>query len=243
MDSSSRTRPARVERALAAMVMAALTLITGANVLMRYCTDVSFAMTEEVSVFLLLILTLVGAVSAFVEGRHVRITLVVEALPAWGKAVCSAYATKDEAVHYIDLLPNGLHRQYSSIQECKSVITTPSGGQTLVAKGFFNVSGLAWSGRGKIKQVDVSFDGGINWQTARLEGPIQNKALTRFNINWVWDGSPAILQSRAIDETGYVQPSYGQLRKVRGTKSIYHNNAIQSWKVVESGEVTNVQVL
>ena len=153
------------------------------------------------------------------------------------------YATKDEAVHYIDLLPNGLHRQYSSIQECKSVITTPSGGQTLVAKGFFNVSGLAWSGRGKIKQVDVSFDGGINWQTARLEGPIQNKALTRFNINWVWDGSPAILQSRAIDETGYVQPSYGQLRKVRGTKSIYHNNAIQSWKVVESGEVTNVQVL
>ena len=153
------------------------------------------------------------------------------------------YATKDEAVHYIDLLPNGLHRQYSSIQECKSVITTPSGGQTLVAKGFFNVSGLAWSGRGRIKQVDVSFDGGINWQTARLEGPIQNKALTRFNINWVWDGSPAILQSRAIDETGYVQPSYGQLRKVRGTKSIYHNNAIQSWKVVESGEVTNVQVL
>ncbi|MCG2578586.1 sulfite dehydrogenase [Dechloromonas sp. XY25] len=153
------------------------------------------------------------------------------------------YATKDEAVHYIDLLPNGLHRQYSSIQECKSVITTPSGGQTLVAKGFFNVSGLAWSGRGRIKQVDVSFDGGLNWQTARLEGPVQNKALTRFNINWVWDGKPAILQSRAMDETGYVQPSYGQLRKVRGTKSIYHNNSIQSWKVVENGEVTNVQVL
>lgn len=153
------------------------------------------------------------------------------------------YATKDEAVHYIDLLPNGLHRQYSSIQECKSVITTPSGGQTLLNQGFFNVSGVAWSGRGKIKQVDVSFDGGINWKTARLEGPIQNKALTRFNVDWVWDGKPAILQSRAIDDTGYVQPTYGQLRKVRGTKSIYHNNAIQSWKVVESGEVTNVQVL
>lgn len=153
------------------------------------------------------------------------------------------YATKDEAVHYIDLLPNGLHRQYSSIQECKSVITTPSGGQTLLDKGFYNVSGIAWSGRGKIKQVDVSFDGGINWQTARIEGPVQNKALTRFNINWVWNGKPAILQSRAIDETGFVQPSYGQLRAVRGTKSIYHNNAIQSWKVVESGEVSNVQVL
>lgn len=153
------------------------------------------------------------------------------------------WATKDEAVHYIDLMPDGLHRQYTSIQECKSVITTPSGGQTLLTPGFYNVSGLAWSGRGRIKQVDVSFDGGINWQTARIEGPVQNKALTRFNIGWVWDGKPAILQSRAIDETGYVQPTYGQLRKVRGTKSIYHNNAIQSWKVVESGEVTNVQVL
>ena len=153
------------------------------------------------------------------------------------------YATKDEAVHYIDLMPDGLHRQYTSIQECKSVITTPSGGQQLLDKGFYNVSGVAWSGRGKIKQVDVSFDGGLNWQTARIEGPVQNKALTRFNINWVWDGKPAILQSRAIDETGYVQPTYGQLRKVRGTKSIYHNNAIQSWKVLESGEVSNVQVL
>ena len=153
------------------------------------------------------------------------------------------YATKDEAVHYIDLMPDGLHRQYTSVQECKSVITTPSGGQQLLDKGFYNVSGVAWSGRGKIKQVDVSFDGGINWQTARIEGPVQNKALTRFNINWVWDGKPAILQSRAIDDTGYVQPTYGQLRKVRGTKSIYHNNAIQSWKVVESGEVSNVQVL
>ena len=153
------------------------------------------------------------------------------------------YATKDEAVHYIDLLPSGLHRQYSSIQEAKSVITTPSGGQMLLGKGFYNVSGLAWSGRGKIKQVDVSVDGGINWRTARLEGPVQNKALTRFNIDWIWDGKPAILQSRAIDETGYVQPTYGQLRAVRGTKSIYHNNAIQSWKVIESGEVSNVQVL
>lgn len=153
------------------------------------------------------------------------------------------YATKDEAVHYIDLMPDGLHRQYTSIQECKSVITTPSGGQRLLEKGFYNVSGIAWSGRGKITRVDVSFDGGINWKKATIEGPVQNKALTRFNISWVWDGKPAMLQSRAIDDTGYVQPTYGQLREVRGTKSIYHNNAIQSWRVVESGEVSNVQVL
>jgi sulfane dehydrogenase subunit SoxC len=101
---------------------------------------------------------------------------------------------------------------------------------------------LAWSGRGKVKRVDVSFDGGRNWHNARLESPIQSKALTRFNINWNWNGSPAILQSRAIDETGYVQPKINQLRAVRGTRSIYHNNAIQSWKVAESGEVSNVQV-
>lgn len=153
------------------------------------------------------------------------------------------WATKDEAVHYIDLLPDGQHRQYTSVQECKSVITSPSGGQMLLDTGFYNVTGIAWSGRGKVTRVDVSFDGGVNWQVARLEGPIQSKALTRFNVNWVWDGKPAILQSRAVDETGYVQPSYGQLRAVRGTKSIYHNNAIQSWKVSETGEVSNVQVL
>lgn len=152
------------------------------------------------------------------------------------------WGTKDETLHYVDLMPNGLHRQYTSIQECKSVITSPSGGQKLLYKGYYNVTGLAWSGRGRIKRVDVSFDGGRNWRTARLETPVLPKALTRFNIDWVWDGSPAILQSRAIDETGYVQPTIRQLREVRGTRSIYHNNAIQSWKVDESGEVSNVQV-
>jgi sulfane dehydrogenase subunit SoxC len=152
------------------------------------------------------------------------------------------FGTKDEVLHYVDLLPDGLHRQYTSIQECKSVITSPSGGQFLLDKGFYNVTGLAWSGRGKIKRVDVSFDGGRNWRTARLESPLLPKCLARFNIDWNWDGSPAILQSRAIDETDYVQPKIAQLRAVRGTRSIYHNNAIQSWKVADSGEVSNVQV-
>ena len=152
------------------------------------------------------------------------------------------YATKDEAVHYVDLQPDGLQRQYTSIQECKSVITTPSGGQVLLDKGFYNITGLAWSGRGKVKKVDVSVDGGRNWRTARLETPVLSKALTRFNVDWVWDGKPTIVQSRAMDETGYVQPTYKQLRDVRGTRSIYHNNAIQSWLVQENGEVKNVQV-
>jgi sulfane dehydrogenase subunit SoxC len=152
------------------------------------------------------------------------------------------WATKDEAIHYIDLQPDGLHRQYTNIQEIKSVVTTPSGGQVLLDKGFYNISGLAWSGRGKVKRVDVSADGGRNWRAARLETPVLSKALTRFNLDWVWDGKPAIIQSRAVDDTGHVQPNYKQLRAVRGTRSIYHNNAIQSWLVQENGEVKNVQV-
>ena len=152
------------------------------------------------------------------------------------------YAAKDEAVHYIDLMPDGTHRQYTNIQECKSVVTTPSGGQVLLDQGFYNITGLAWSGKGKIKRVDVSVDGGRNWRAARLETPVLSKALTRFNIDWVWNGQAAIIQSRAQDETGYVQPTYQQLRKVRGTRSIYHNNAIQSWLVQDSGEVKNVQL-
>ena len=152
------------------------------------------------------------------------------------------FGTREEILHYIDLMPDGVHRQYSIVQECKSVITSPSGGQVLLDKGFHNVTGLAWSGRGRIRRVDVSVDGGRNWRTARLESPVLPKCLTRFNIDWVWDGSPAVLQSRAIDETGYVQPKIAQLRAVRGKRSIYHNNAIQSWRVAETGEVSNVQV-
>ena len=152
------------------------------------------------------------------------------------------YGTKDEALHYMDLMPGGLHRQYTSLQECKSVVTTPSGGQVLLDKGYCNITGLAWSGRGKVRRVDVSVDGGRQWRTARLESPVLSKCLTRFNLDWRWDGTPALIQSRAIDETGYVQPTYKQLRAVRGTRSIYHNNAVQTWLVQDSGEVRNVQL-
>ncbi len=152
------------------------------------------------------------------------------------------WGAKDETLHYVDLMPDGTHRQYTSIQEVKSVITSPSGGKVLMSKGHYNITGLAWSGRGSIRRVDVSVDGGRNWMQARLETPVLSKALTRFNISWNWDGRPAILQSRAIDSTGHVQPAMRQLREVRGTRSIYHNNAIQNWKVTETGEVFNVQV-
>jgi len=149
---------------------------------------------------------------------------------------------REESLHYIDLMPDGTHRQYSGVQEVKSVITTPSGGQMLQGKGYYEITGLAWSGRGRIKRVDVSTDGGRNWQQARLQDPVLSKALTRFRADWNWDGGPAMLQSRAVDETGHVQPTIAQLRAVRGTRSIYHNNAVQTWRVQPNGEVWNVQV-
>jgi len=151
------------------------------------------------------------------------------------------WGAKDESIHYVDLMPDGQHRQYTSIQEVKSVITTPSGGQALVGKGFHAISGLAWSGRGAVQRVDVSVDGGRNWRPATLQQPVMSKCLSRFVFPWTWNGERAILQSRAIDDTGQVQPTYRQLREVRGTRSIYHNNAIQSWLVEPGGEVSNVQ--
>jgi sulfane dehydrogenase subunit SoxC len=150
--------------------------------------------------------------------------------------------TREESLHYVDLMPGGIHRQYTWIQEAKSVITSPSGGQLLLDRGYHEIRGLAWSGRGKVRRVDVSTDGGRNWRTAKLQPPILPKALTRFRIDWAWSGAPALLQSRVIDETGYVQPSIRELRAVRGTRSIYHNNAIQTWRVDAAGDVTNVQI-
>jgi sulfane dehydrogenase subunit SoxC len=152
------------------------------------------------------------------------------------------FGTREESTQYLDLMPDGVQRQYTVIQECKSVITAPSGGQRLLDKGFYNITGLAWSGRGKITRVDVSVDAGRNWKTARLESPVLPKCLTRFNLDWEWDGKPYILQSRAIDETGHVQPKIAELRAVRGKRSVYHNNAIQSWQVSAAGEVMNVQI-
>jgi sulfane dehydrogenase subunit SoxC len=152
------------------------------------------------------------------------------------------YATKDEVIGYADLMKDGLHRQYTSIQEVKSVITSPSGGQVLLQKGFCNISGVAWSGRGAIKRVEVSVDGGRNWRVARLQTPVMSKCLTRFQIDWSWSGDASLLMSRAVDETGHIQPTYAQNRAVRGSRGIYHNNSIQTWLVEQSGEVKNVQL-
>jgi sulfane dehydrogenase subunit SoxC len=151
--------------------------------------------------------------------------------------------TREETSKYTDLLENGTARRFTYVMDAKSVITNPSPQAPLNHKsGFTVLSGLAWSGRGPIKRVDVSLDGGRNWRSARLDGPVWDKALTRFYFEFDWDGRELLLQSRAMDETGYVQPSKQELRKVRGVNSIYHNNGIQTWHVRKTGEVENVEV-
>lgn len=152
------------------------------------------------------------------------------------------YMTREETSKYTDLMRDGSARQFTFVMEAKSVITFPSGGHTLPEKGFYEIRGLAWSGRGKITWVDVSTDGGRNWTQAELEGPVESKALTAFRLPWRWEGGSALLQSRAIDETGYVQPTRQALIKARGLKSVYHLNAIQTWEVSSDGGISNVHV-
>jgi sulfane dehydrogenase subunit SoxC len=154
------------------------------------------------------------------------------------------FMTREETSKYTDLLPSGKATQFSLEMEAKSVITSPSGAMTLDGPGFHEITGLAWSGRGTIRRVDVSADGGRTWRQAALQEPVLPICHTRFRLPWNWDGGDAILQSRCVDSTGYVQPTLGQLITVRGLNgplgSIYHLNAIQSWHVATDGKVTNV---
>jgi len=152
------------------------------------------------------------------------------------------FMTHEETSRYTDLMPDGTSREFTLFMEAKSVITFPSGGHELRGPGFYEISGLAWTGEGRIKRVEVSLDAGRSWHAATLQEPVLSRALTRFRFPWRWDGGPAVLQSRAIDETGYLQPTHAQLVKVRGFNSRYHNNGIQSWAVAAGGKVTNVHV-
>ena len=146
--------------------------------------------------------------------------------------------SREETSKYSDLMPNGKARQFTFMMEAKSVITRPSGGQQLTGgPGFYEISGLAWTGHGRIKKVEVSTDGGGSWRDAQLQDPVLPKALARFRLPWTWDGGPALLQSRATDETGYVQPRIKELVDVRGVNSFYHNNAIHTWQVSPGGAV------
>ncbi|MBI2724750.1 MAG: sulfite dehydrogenase [Polaromonas sp.] len=152
----------------------------------------------------------------------------------------SPMMTKDETSKYTMLLPDGKSLQFVFPIEAKSVITQPSPGLTMKGLGLYEISGLAWSGYGKIAKVEVSADGGKTWAPATLQQPVLSMALTRFRMAWRWNGGPAVLQCRAIDETGAVQPTRADLIAKRGTKAVYHFNGITSWSINESGEVKHV---
>jgi len=156
------------------------------------------------------------------------------------KATEQPTMTKDETSKYTISLPDGKALQFVFPIEAKSVITHPSPGLAMKGAGLYEISGLAWSGYGKISKVDISADGGKSWAPAALQEPVLAQALTRFRAAWRWTGGPAILQSRATHDAGYVQPTRAQLIAERGARTIYHYNAIASWAVADNGEVTNV---
>lgn len=148
---------------------------------------------------------------------------------------------RNETARYTDLLPSGKARQFTFIMEAKSLITSPSPGMLLNSgSGLYQISGLAWSGRGRVRRVEVSTDGGDSWAEAQLQEPVLPKAFTRFRIPWQWNGKSAVLKSRAVDETGYVQPERGTLIEQRGRHGFYHYNAIVTWKVSETGSVSHI---
>jgi sulfane dehydrogenase subunit SoxC len=154
-----------------------------------------------------------------------------------------AIESREETSKYTDTLENGISRKWTWVMDAKSVVTSPSPQAPIThGTGPLVITGLAWSGRGAIKAVHVTVDGGKNWMEARLAAPGQPMALTRFYLDYNWDGSEMLLQSRAIDDTGYVQPTKAQLREVRGLNSIYHNNCIQTWWVKSNGEAENVEI-
>ncbi len=148
------------------------------------------------------------------------------------------FQTREETSKYTSLMPDGIARQFNFTMEAKSVITRPSPGCGPKQPGFCEISGLAWSGHGRVVRVEVSTDGGAIWRDAALQDPVLPKCLTRFRLPWTWDGGPALLQSRTTDEKGEVQPTRERLLAARGTHYYYHYNAINTWRLAPGGEVT-----
>ncbi|HIA73546.1 MAG TPA: sulfite dehydrogenase [Gemmatimonadetes bacterium] len=146
--------------------------------------------------------------------------------------------TRDETSKYTDPLKGGRARQFSFVMDAKSVITFPAFPYQLPDHGWWEIKGLAWSGRGKITRVDVSTDGGSSWMPAELQGPVLSKSTVRFRHLWDWDGRETHILSRAVDETGYVQPTVHQLWDARGERTSYHQNHQRAWKVASDGAVT-----
>ena len=154
-----------------------------------------------------------------------------------------------EARTYAPILPSGKAYQFYFLQEVKSFVTHPSPGLKLNGPGFYEISGIAYSASGRISKVMVSADGGKSWAQAALQEPVLPKAFARFRVPWRWDGGPAVLQSRAWDEAGNMQPTRAQIIAARGeTKTVpsvtgfpsQHYNGPTSWSIERTGEVKHV---
>ena len=148
--------------------------------------------------------------------------------------------TKDETSKYSDLQPDGKARQFTFELGVKSIITFPSFGHKLDRRGLYEVSGIAWSGAGRIAKVEVSADGGASWREAPLQGPVFSKSFTRFRLPWEWNGTAAVLQSRATDEKGNVQPTRQAFVSQYVAGMNYHNHYIQTWAIAADGSISNV---
>lgn len=158
------------------------------------------------------------------------------------KVMDSPAHARDETSRYTDLLPDGRARQFTLDIGPKSIILKPSYGITMRGAGYYEISGLAWSGAGRVAKVEISADGGHSWTEAALTEPVLSKALTRFRLPWRWDGSPAVLLSRTTDERGQSQPMREAWKAQYGPGQGYHYNAVQAWAVAPDGQVANVYV-
>jgi sulfane dehydrogenase subunit SoxC len=149
---------------------------------------------------------------------------------------------RDETSHYTELMPSGKARQFMFLEGAKSAILKPSFGMSMKGPGLYEISGLAWSGAGRVSKVEVSADGGKSWALAALNAPVLPKALTRFRLPWKWGGQPSTLMSRATDETGGTQPKRADWIALYAPGQGYHFNGIQGWSVEADGTVKNVYV-
>jgi sulfane dehydrogenase subunit SoxC len=147
------------------------------------------------------------------------------------------WMTRWETSKYTDPLPNGTARRFSFEVDAKSIITAPSHPDTITTRGWHAISGIAWSGRGRVTRIEVSTDGGQHWRDAELLGRAESKSTVRFQHMWEWTGEEAILLSRATDEAGFVQPTRTALIAERGLGTDYHYNQVVGWKVERSGKV------
>lgn len=148
--------------------------------------------------------------------------------------------TKDETSKYTELRPDGKADLFTYTMGAKSTITHPATGLKMKGPGVYEISGLAWSGHGAVKRVEISADGGKSWAEAKLDEPVRSRSLTRFRLLWNWDGTRTTLQSRAFDEKGNTQPTRAAWSTAYGAGQVYHCNAIQSFLINADGSIGNV---